>query len=201
MPKVFISYHHNNDQLYKEKMLEINRVHNIFTDGSVDTGEIDDSLSDERIREVIRDDYLRDSTVTILLVGAEAKNRKHIDWELYSSMYDGIRNKKSGILVVYLPSTSCKYCTVSHEGEKTSVHPEIKNWVTITSRKEYEDRYPEMPPRIIDNLLAKDAKISVVSWDKIEKSPDKLSFLVEAVHNDRTSNEYDLSMPMKRADS
>lgn len=199
--KVFISYHHKNDQSYKEKLLEINRVHQIFIDASVDTYDIDDNLPDERIREIIRDEYLRDSTVTILLVGLETKNRKHIDWELYSSMYDGKRNKKSGVFVINLPSTNCTYCNVSHEGEKTFVHPEITNWVTINSRSEYERRYPDMPPRIIDNLLAKDAKISVVEWNKIEKNPDKLSFLIKAAYNDRESCEYDLSMAMKRADS
>lgn len=201
MHNVFISYHHKYDQLYKEKLLEINDQNQIFTDVSVDTDDIDDDLSDERIREVIRDDYLRDSTVTILLVGLGTQTRKHIDWELYSSMFDGKRNKKSGIIVIYLPSTSCKYCTVSHENEKEIVHPEIKDWCTFTERKQYEDRYPEIPSRIIDNLLAKDAKISVVSWNKIVECPDKLSFLIEKSHNDRASNEYDLSMPMKRNDS
>ena len=37
-------------------------------DRSVDTGEIPDNLEDEQIRELIRDEYLRDSTVTIVLV-------------------------------------------------------------------------------------------------------------------------------------
>ena len=72
----------------------------LFIDTSVDTGGISDSLSDESIREKIRDEYLRDSTVTIVLVGTETKRRKHIDWEIYSSMYDGAVNKKSGVLVL-----------------------------------------------------------------------------------------------------
>ena len=201
MHKVFISYHHKNDQLYKEKLLEINSQNQIFIDMSVDTGDIDDDLSDERIREIIRDDYLRDSTVTILLVGLDTSSRKHIDWELFSSMFDGKRNKKSGIIVIYLPSTSCKYCTVAHENEKEVVHPEITSWCTFDERKQYEDRYPEIPPRIIDNLLVKDVKISVIGWNKIAESPDKLLFLIEKSHNDRASNGYDLSRLMKRSDS
>ncbi|XLF25610.1 TIR domain-containing protein [Klebsiella pneumoniae] len=35
----------------------------------------------------------------MLLVGAETKNRKHVDWELYSSMRDSPRNGKSGVLL------------------------------------------------------------------------------------------------------
>ena len=77
--KVFISYHHDNDQWAKEKLLELNSKYDIFIDGSVDIGDINDDLSDEEIRKKIRDEYLRDTTVTILLVGTETKNRKHID--------------------------------------------------------------------------------------------------------------------------
>ncbi len=64
--KVFISYHHANDQGYKESLLKWNENNNfdIFIDASVDTGDINENLSDESIRQKIRDEYLRDSTVT-----------------------------------------------------------------------------------------------------------------------------------------
>ena len=201
MHKVFISYHHRNDEFYKDRMLEINTQQQVFKDMSVDTGDIDDDLPDSRIRELIRDSYLRDTTVTILLVGVETKNRKHVDWELYSSMHDGTVNKKSGILVVNLPSVSCPYFWAAHAGEKQRVYPEISSWTTIDNRSEFESRYPYMPPRIIDNLSESDAKISVVNWEKIEGDPSNLSFLIDATYNDRTSCNYDLSRPMRRADS
>lgn len=202
MNSVFISHHHENDQFYKEKLLEINEEHEIFTDMSVDTRDIDDSLPDERIREIIRDDYLRNSTVTILLVGLETKNRKHIDWEIYSSMYDGTKNKKSGILVINLPTINCTYFTAAHgDEEKTIVHPECPSWMTIDDRKEYESRYPYMPPRIIDSLINKKVKISVVEWEKIKAVPSKLSFLIDIAFNDKSFCDYDLSRPMRRTDS
>ena len=201
MHKVFISYHHDNDQFYKEELLRMNGRNQIFIDASVDTDDIDDDLPDDSIREIIRDEYLRDSTLTLLLVGLETKTRKHIDWELYSSMYDGVVNKKSGIIVINLPSISCTYYTASHNGEKERVYPENTSWMSIDNRSEYERRYPYMPPRIIDNLLKKDVKISVVPWTKIETDPSILSFLVEATYNDRTTCNYDLSSPMKRANS
>ena len=105
MHRVFISYHHENDQYYKNYLVNIGSQYKIFLNYSVDTGDISDYLSDEAIREKIRDEYLRDSTVTIVLVGLETKGRKHVDWEIYSSMIDGKVNKKSGILVANLPST------------------------------------------------------------------------------------------------
>ena len=119
--KVFISYHHDRDQEYKEKLVELGEQHDIFVDRSVDTGDISEELSDEQIRVKIRDDYLQDSTVTIVLVGAETKNRKHVDWEIHSSMYDGKVNKKSGILVVNLLTIAEgveERIWAAHEGEK-----------------------------------------------------------------------------------
>lgn len=201
MHKVFISYHHINDQSYKEKLLEINRYNPMFIDGSVDTGDISDDLDDEAIREKIRDEYLRDSTVMIVLVGLETKGRKHVDWEIYSSMFDGRVNKKSGVLVINLPSTNCTYFTANHEGEKEKLYPEVTNWITIDKRSVYESRYPYMPDRIIDNLLKKEAKISVVNWNKIENDLGALEFLIDATFNDRVICDYDLSRSMRRVDS
>lgn len=202
MHKVFISYHHRNDQGYKESLLEWNRGNDIFIDASVDTGNIDENLRDESIRQKIRDEYLRDSSITILLVGTDTKNRKHIDWEIYSSMYDGQVNKKSGMLVINLPSTGCTYYTAAHgDVEKTALYPSISEWKSFTNRADYERRYPYMPSRIIDNLLKNDAKVSVANWDTITASPDKLRLLIDLTYNDRAGCNYDLSAPMKRADS
>ncbi|HMO33116.1 MAG TPA: TIR domain-containing protein [Lacibacter sp.] len=199
--RVFISYHHANDQWYKEELLRINRLYDIFIDLSVDTGDINENLDDNRIREIIRDDYLKDSSVTIVLVGTETKKRKHVDWEIYSSMFDGRVNKKSGVLVINLPTTSCTYFTASHSGEKERIYPENKDWITIDNRNEYERRYPYMPDRIIDNLLKPDAKISVVNWNKIINDIEGFRFLIDQTFNERISCNYDLSRPMRRANS
>ena len=201
MHKAFISYHHGKDQYHKERLLEINRQYQIFVDQSVDTGDISDDLDDSAIREKIRDEYLRDSTVTIVLVGLETCKRKHVDWEIYSSMFDGRINKRSGVLVVNLPSTYSNLYWAVHEGEKEVVYPEISDWISIDSWEGLKSRYPHMPDRIIDNLLKQDAKVSVASWSKIENDPEKLSFLIDATYKDRTTAVYDLSRPMRRANS
>ena len=200
MHKVFISYHHKNDQRYKENLLTVNKNNNIFINVSVDTGDIDENLSDDNIRELIRDYYLRDSTITILLVGTESKWRKHIDWELYSSMFDGRKNKKSGILVINLPTVYCNSFSVSHENEKELLYLG-KNLINIDNRSTYEEIYPYMPDRIIDNLLNPEAKISVVNWNSIIDRPDLFSFLIDATHNDRSNCKYDMSRKMRRANS
>ena len=198
MHKVFISYHHDNDQWAKDHLLVLNALNDIFIDKSVDTGDIDDDLPSETIRTKIRDEYLRDSTVTILLVGKETMFRKHVDWELYSSMRDSAINKKSGILVVMLPDIALDYYTVGHgDVEKRVLYPDTTLWTRITTRSDYEARYPYMPDRIIDSLL-KGASISVVKWDKIATNPERLRLLIEWTHKDRAECDYDLSRPMRR---
>jgi hypothetical protein len=201
---VFISYHHKNDQGYKQSLLDWNRDngYDIFIDASVDTGDIDEDLSDESIRQKIRDEYLRDSTITVLLVGTETKNRKHIDWEIYSSMYDGQVNKKSGILVIQLPSTGCTTYTAAHgEEEKAALYSDNSSWTSVTSRADYESRYPYMPKRIIDNLLKSGVKVSVANWETITASPEKLKLVIDLTFNNRAGCDYDLSSPMRRSNS
>lgn len=72
--RVFISYHHANDQIYKDALVKWGEENEIFIDWCVNTGDISDELADQQIREIIRDDYLQSSTVTIVLVGTETKN-------------------------------------------------------------------------------------------------------------------------------
>ena len=199
MHKVFISHHHDNDQAYKDLLVEFGEENQIFIDRSVDTGDIFDDLSDEYIRELIRDEYLRDSTVTIVLVGTETRRRKHVDWEIYSSMYDGSINKKSGVVAIELPSTNGSLVTAPHGQQEKDLYPDITSWTSINTRAEYERRYPYMPDRIIDNLLKPEARVSVVPWSRI--NAHSLTTLVEAAFRDRANCEYDLSRPMRRANS
>lgn len=199
MHKVFISYHHKNDQYYKDFLIETNKRSPIFIDGSVDSGEIDDNLTDQEIRRIIRDDYLKDTTVTILLVGTETKYRKHIDWEIFSSMIDGKVNKKSGLLVINLPSTGCQYFRASHgEEEKRTLHPSTTSWTTLKTRKEFDERFPCVPKRILDSIYNKGAKISIVNWDTISNNWAGLEMLIDLTFKDKNDCEYDFTEPMKR---
>ena len=200
MHKVFISYHHDNDQRYKEELVKFGERYSIFVDRSVDTGDIPDEWTDQQIRREIRDKYLRDSTVTVVLVGRETRRRKHVDWEIHSSMYDGSVNRRSGVVVVNLPGISDGQCHAPHgDEEKRLLYPDITSWPHIDGRAEYERRYPHMPDRIIDNLVKPGVRISVVPWGKIGRRT--LEFLIEAAFRYRLNCPYDLSSPMRRANS
>lgn len=103
--KVFVSYHHARDQAYRD------RFEWLFADGydimvskSVQIGDIPLNLTTETVRQKIRDKYLRDSTVTVVLIGAETWQRKHVDWEIASSIRHTAFNPRSGLLGILLPS-------------------------------------------------------------------------------------------------
>lgn len=105
--KVFVSYHHFNDQVYWDAF------ERLFADGrdilvskSVQIGDIDPNLKVETIRHKIRDEYLRDSTVTVVLIGSQTWQRKHVDWEIGSSIRDTQFNPRSGLLGILLPTYS-----------------------------------------------------------------------------------------------
>jgi hypothetical protein len=108
--KTFISYHHKNDQQYKEWL-----VNNFkdwgFVDHSVGDGDIDDSINTETIRQKIRDEFLSDSTVTLVLIGNETWKRKHVDWEIGSSLRHTKNNPRSGLVGLILPSRKEEYGT------------------------------------------------------------------------------------------
>jgi hypothetical protein len=103
--KVFVSYHHALDESYK-KIFEL-RFGNLFgaiIPGSVNDGDIDPNLPTDTIRQKIRDQYLRDTSVTVVLIGAQTWQRKHIDWEIGSSIRETKNNPRSGLLGILLPT-------------------------------------------------------------------------------------------------
>ena len=134
----------------------------------------------------------------ILLVGQETKYRKHIDWEIYSSMYDGAVSRKSGILVVQLPGAHNNACFCSHANEKSYVYPDCGGLHSIETKSGFEGKYPFLPDRIIDNLYAGGSNISVTTWERISNDSANLRFLVDVTASARATAIYDLSRDMRR---
>jgi hypothetical protein len=78
-----------------------------FIPRSVGATEEDDfvnSTDDEYIKRRIREKYLTDSTVTIVLLGTCTWSRKFVDWEISSSLRNDSVNRRSGLLAIPLPS-------------------------------------------------------------------------------------------------
>ncbi|MBF5054629.1 hypothetical protein ISO4_03231 [Alcanivorax venustensis ISO4] len=200
MHRVFVSYHHKNENYLRKALGEINDKSDIFFDCSVSTGDVNEDLEPQAIRQIIRRNYLSGSTVLLLLVGRETKYRKHVDWELYSSMYNGTNFGKSGVVVLHAPDCESEYFTAPFDKIKKAVYPHVSSWASIDNREEYQRRYPYLPDRIIDNLLKSKSKISVSNWSVIEENPERLRLLIDCAHNARSECEYDMRRAMRMKD-
>jgi len=100
--KTFVSYYHDDDQGYKEKFESL--CENVVVSKSVNDGDMDSGLQIENVRQLIRDNYLRDSTVTVVLVGKRTWQKKHVDWEIGSSIRNSRNNPRSGLIGIILPT-------------------------------------------------------------------------------------------------
>lgn len=79
--KIFISFHHANDEYYKKEFERL--FWHLFINKSVQDWSINSDNSTEYIKRLIQSsDYLRDASVCIVLVWQDTYKRKHIDWEI-----------------------------------------------------------------------------------------------------------------------
>ena len=102
--KTFLSFHHEDEDYRKEFEEIFSDQKDDYVSMSVDDGDIDDSLPAETIRQKIRDEYIRDATITIVLIGKDTWKRKHVDWEIGSSIRQTTKNPRNGLLGIILPS-------------------------------------------------------------------------------------------------
>ena len=99
--KVFVSYHHENDQEYKDRLVE--EMSADIVDRSVEDGDIDDGLKTEAIWQKIRDEHIADATVLLVLVGRHTRSRKFVDWEIGSALNKSRDTSRCGVLGIVLP--------------------------------------------------------------------------------------------------
>ena len=93
--KVFISFYEE-DIKYKEPFVRM--MGKRMVDRSVDTGDIVDAgLKTPTIRQKIRDEYIRDASVTIVLIGPCTWQRRHVDWEIGASIRKTKKNPRCGL--------------------------------------------------------------------------------------------------------
>ncbi len=134
--RVFISFHHE-DQAYKDWFIRL--MGDDIVDESVGDGDIDDAnLATETIRQLIRDSFIRDATVTIVLIGPCTWQRKHVDWEIGSSLRATSLNPRCGLLGILLPH-----------------HPNA-------SASRYSLNL--VPPRLADNVVGNNPYAVVYNW-------------------------------------
>jgi hypothetical protein len=132
--KVFISYHHANDEDYKTEFERVfAQTFGGFVSKAVTDGDISPYLPTDIIRNKIRDEFIQDATVTIVLIGAETWKRRHVDWEISASLRNTKLKNRCGLLGILLPT-----------------HPNFSN-------AQYDRGI--IPPRLHDNVVAGYAQI------------------------------------------
>lgn len=141
--KVFISYHHANDEVYKREFIRV--FQNYFIDKSVHVGEYDEDLSTDYIKRLIREEKITDSSIIVVLIGSETYKRKHVDWEIYAGL-SCQAGGCSGLIGIILPTyyNSINNCHLS--------------------RNEY--LYDTIPPRLSDNI--KTGYANIYKWENLE---------------------------------
>lgn len=140
--KVFTSFH-NDDMAYKDKFVRM--LGGDIVDKSVNVDDIDDStpIKVETIRRKIRDDYIADASATVVLIGPDTWRRKHVDWEIGSSISKTKKNSRCGLLGILLPN-----------------HPDYHN-PTYDSGN--------IPPRLADNCEGEDPYAEIYRWEDLKK--------------------------------
>ena len=100
--KTFISYFHKDDEDYKDKFESL--TSDLIVNKSVEDGDINGDNSDDYIKKLIQDGYLRDTTVLVVLIGAKTKCRMHVDWEISGALNLKVGESYAGLLGILLPT-------------------------------------------------------------------------------------------------
>ena len=134
--RVFISFH-NDDQRFKDEFVAM--MGDDIVDESVSDADIDDeNLNVSEIRRRIRDNFISDATVTVVLIGPCTWQRKHVDWEIGASLRKTQHNSRCGLLGILLPN-----------------HPNFGN-------ETYNERL--IPPRLAINCGDNDPYAVIYDW-------------------------------------
>ena len=109
--KTFISYHGDDHEEVEKFIKTFDQDRDVFiaralgSDQTMD--ELIDSENDEYVMRRIREDQIKDSTVTLLFIGENTWNRKFVDWELAASLHQGSKaGLPNGVLAILSPKLS-----------------------------------------------------------------------------------------------
>ena len=102
--RCFVSYHKVNSTAVKNFVEEFSDVFTAKTVGVTDEDDFINSNDREYVMRRIREKYLSNTTVTIVLIGECTKARKYVDWEIASSLRNDPVNGRSGLLGINMKS-------------------------------------------------------------------------------------------------
>lgn len=96
--KVFVSYHHGNDQAYYDEFSRFfHDQYEALFDNSLDRKI--DSENVQYVMQRIRDKHITGTSCTVVLIGAQTHQRKYVDWEIKATL-----DKQHGLVGIVLPN-------------------------------------------------------------------------------------------------
>ncbi|MCK5759461.1 MAG: TIR domain-containing protein [Clostridiales bacterium] len=104
--KVFISHYKgdkNDVEAFIKKYGNDEKVFSPYVLGANLNDDFIDSSNTDYVMNQIREKYLQDTTVTIVLIGKCTHSRRYVDWEIKSSLRQG-ENMPNGLIGILLPS-------------------------------------------------------------------------------------------------
>lgn len=105
--KCFISYHHADQAEVNAFVRTFDHEHNLIISrglGQEMSQDIINSTDTDYVMSRIRQLYLSDSTVTIVMLGRCTWARRYVDWEIQASLRNGETVTPNGLLGIKLPS-------------------------------------------------------------------------------------------------
>ena len=133
--KTFVSFHEK-DKRYRHYFARA--MGSDIIDRSVSEGDIDPALKVDTIRSKIRDEFIADATVTVVLIGPCTWQRKHVDWEIGSSLRQTKKNPRCGLIGILLPTH------LDYRANRYS--PNL------------------IPPRLADNVVGRNSYARIYHW-------------------------------------
>ena len=162
--KVFVSFY-DEDRYYRHEFVRM--MGSTIVDKSVGYGDIDDTVHVDTLLRNIRENFIADATVTVVLIGHCTWQRKYVDWEIGSSLRHTETNPRCGLLGILLPN-----------------HPNY-------GRRTYDSHM--IPPRLADNSGKMNSFASIYNWSN---SPNIIQSRIHKAFNQRKKLLPDNSRPL-----
>lgn len=211
MARIFVSFHHKLNQKHADLIRQIIKKYNHIDITLNEGNKIDneESLTDEQIRQKIRDKFLKDVDVTIVIVGSDSKNRKHIDWEIRSTIHKFENHRDSGIVVINVIDTKYSWILDDELVKKydaTSINE--RSWPEKIDKKEIE----WLPERLVNSMCTnysyqdclnknyKHAVFPIIEYKKIKENNELLNLAIRQALNFKRINKgkWDTQTKMRR---
>jgi len=155
--KVFVSYHHGNDQYWYDRFSVLfGDTYDIVYDNSLERriDSDDTAYVDRRIRE----NYIVGTSITVVLCGAETWKRKYLDWETYATLYC-----EHALLGICLPTA-----LDTIDGKKRAPDRFVDNWNTGYAHWMHWSEDPIVVKTAIEEAVRKSASKQLINNSRLK---------------------------------